>query len=403
MALIVKKFGGTSIKDKEKLLSAANIIKKDYDKGNDVVVVVSAQGDTTDVLLNKAKEITGKPSARELDVLLSTGEMITISLLAITLEKIGCPSISFTGYQAGFLTDINYNNSRIINIDTTRIKSQLQKNKVVIIAGFQGINKYDDITTLGRGGSDTSAVAIAASLMAQKCQIYTDVDGVYSSDPRFIKNSKHIKLVNYDEMLELASAGAKVLHNRSVEMAKRYNVTLEVLTTTGNTKSTIVKELRDMEKLLVTGIAKDENISMITICNITHNYNSIFKMLSILATKKIAVDIMSQSHILNDSSNLTITIASKDATNAYNLLKENLNILSAKDIVIDADVAKISVVGAALQSNIEAITNIFKYLNDNRIYTKLISMSEIKVSILVKIADADKTVSIIHDGFFERA
>jgi len=400
MALIVKKFGGTSVKDNEKLELVSQIIKEDYDKGDSIIVIVSAQDNTTDTLINKAYSITKRPNKRELDVILSTGELITISLLSMMLEKNGVNSVSLTGSQAGFLTDTNHTNARIIDINTTRILSELQKNKVVIVAGFQGVNKYDDITTFGRGGSDTSAVSLASSLKANKCQIYTDVDGIYSCDPKLVETPVHIPKVNYDEMLELSSAGAKVLHNRSVEMAKKYNVILEVLSTVKSDRKTIVKEICEMEKLLVTGISKDENITLITLTEIPHNYTTMFKVTSLIASKCINMDIISQTSQINSNVNISFTVKENDVTVVTSTLNENIANIGFEDILIDNDVAKISVIGAGMQSNFGVASKLFMALSENKILVKHVSTSEIKISNILKKDDANKAISIIHNIFF---
>lgn len=268
MGLIVQKYGGTSVKDAERVMNVARRITDAYKAGNNVVVAVSAQGDTTDDLIEKAKEINPNASKREMDMLLSTGEQISISLLAMAIEKIGCPVISLTGWQAGVKTDAKYGAARISTIDTERLQAELDKKNIVIVAGFQGINKYDDITTLGRGGSDTSAVALAAALHADVCEIYTDVDGVYTADPRFVKNAYKLDDISYDEMLELASLGANVLHNRSVEMAKKYGVKLSVRSSLNNNEGTYVKEVEQVEKMLVRGVTRDNDVARIALCGV---------------------------------------------------------------------------------------------------------------------------------------
>ena len=269
MALIVQKFGGSSVKDRDRIFNVARIVANTHNAGNDVVVVVSAQGDTTDDLIAKAGEITHNPSAREMDMLLATGEQISISLLAMALNELGCHAISLTGWQAGFRTDRAYTKARISRLETERISSELERNRVVVVAGFQGLNKLDDITTLGRGGSDTSAVAIAAALHADRCQIFTDVEGVYTADPRKVRNTRKLDEITFDEMLELASLGAQVLNNRSVELAKKYNVELEVLSSLNPVPGTVVKEVtKDMEGMLIKGVAKDTDVAVITILNV---------------------------------------------------------------------------------------------------------------------------------------
>ena len=296
MALIVQKFGGSSVRDRERIFNVARIVANTHNAGNDVVVVVSAQGDTTDDLIAKAAEITHNPSAREMDMLLATGEQISIALLAMALNEIGCHATSLTGWQAGFRTNRAYTKARITRMETERITSELARNRVVVVAGFQGINKLDDITTLGRGGSDTSAVAIAAALHADRCQIYTDVEGVYTADPRKVRNARKLPEITFDEMLELASLGAQVLNNRSVELAKKYNVELEVLSSLNPMPGTLVKEVaKDMEGMLIKGVAKDTDVAVITIMNVPDEPGMSFKIFGMLAQKNINVDIILQS------------------------------------------------------------------------------------------------------------
>ncbi len=295
MALIVQKFGGTSVKDAQRIQNVARIVTETYKKGNQVVVVVSAQGDTTDDLIEKANEINPKASKREMDMLLSTGEQISIALLAMAIEGLGFPVISLTGWQAGFICHTNYGNARIRHIETDRLNAELDKNKIVIVAGFQGINRMDDITTLGRGGSDTSAVALAAVLHADCCQIFTDVDGVYTADPRYVDGAVKLDDITYDEMLELATLGANVLHNRSVELAKKYHVDLEVLSSLEDKPGTKVKEVVKMEKMLIKGVAKDDNVARISVMGVPDQPGIAYTLFSLLASKKINVDIILQS------------------------------------------------------------------------------------------------------------
>ena len=295
MGLIVQKFGGTSVKDAERIFNVARIVTDTYAKGNDVVVVVSAQGDTTDDLIAKAAEINDHPSKREMDVLLNTGEMISISLLAMAIEKLGFPVVSMTGWQAGFVTTSDYGNARIRRIEAERLNRELDRHTIVIVAGFQGLNRYDDLTTLGRGGSDTSAVALAAALHADRCQIYTDVDGVYTADPRIVPTAKKLDEISYDEMLELASLGAQVLHNRSVEMAKKYNVKLEVLSSYEDKPGTVVKEVIAVEKMLIKGVAKDDDVARLVLIGVPDKPGIAFQVFSMLAKDKINIDIILQS------------------------------------------------------------------------------------------------------------
>ena len=308
MALIVQKFGGSSVRDRERLFNVARIVAGTHADGNDVVVVVSAQGDTTDELIAKADEITHDASKREMDMLMSAGEQISVALLSMALQELGCSAISLTGWQAGFLTDRAYTKARIKNLDTERIESELSRNRVVVVAGFQGINRYDDITTLGRGGSDTSAVAIAAALHADLCQIYTDVDGVYTADPRMVPSARKLPAITFDEMLELASLGAQVLNNRSVELAKKYSVNLEVRSSLTNVPGTIVKEVTDVEGMPIKGVTKDDKVAVLSIMEVPDQPGVSFKVFSLMAQNKINIGIILQSVGRDGSKDLLLTV-----------------------------------------------------------------------------------------------
>lgn len=399
MALIVKKFGGSSVANAERVFNVANIIADDYKKGNDVIVVVSAQGDTTDELIEKAKEINPEnASKRELDMLLTAGEQISIALLSMAVERLGFPVISLLGWQAGFETDSNHGIARIKRINSERLKAELSKKNIIIVAGFQGINKYDDLTTLGRGGSDTSAVAIAAALKADKCQIYTDVDGVYSADPRKVRGARKMEAITYDEMLELATLGAQVLNNRSVEMAKKYNVELEVLSSLENKKGTIVKEKVKMEKTLVRGVAKDINVTSISIIGLKDSPGVAFKIFNKLSQFKVNVDTILQSVGRDNTKDITFTVSKnqeQDAVNAIEALKESLEY---KDIFIDNSIAKISIVGAGMESHPGIASKMFEAIYDAGINIRMIATSEIKISVLIDAKYADKAVQAVHDA-----
>ncbi len=401
MALIVQKFGGTSVANAERLFNVASIIKNTRDAGNDVVVVVSAQGDTTDILIEKAKEITNNPSQREMDVLLSTGEQITISLLAMALAQINCPAISLTGWQAGFKTNSSYTRARIKKLEAHRIETELSKKRVVIVAGFQGINKYDDITTLGRGGSDTSAVAIAAQIKADLCQIYTDVDGVYTADPRYIDNAKKLDEITFDEMLELASLGAQVLNNRSVELAKKFAVNLEVISSLSKKPGTIVKEVTSVEGMLIKGVAKDTNVAVISILEVPDIPGMSFKVFSLMAQHKINVDIILQSTGRDGNKDLIFTVPLDDVDIAKKTLTENLARFGGTEILVDKDVAKVSVVGAGMQSHPGVASTMFESLSEANINIRMISTSEIKISVLISKDEAEKAVKAIHNAFMD--
>ncbi|MBM6914725.1 aspartate kinase [Gemmiger formicilis] len=399
MALIVQKFGGSSVADRERIFNVARIVANTRNAGNDVVVVVSAQGDTTDELIEKAAEITHDPSQREMDMLLSTGEQISIALLAMALDSIGTPAISLTGWQAGFRTNRAYTKARITKLDTERIESELARNRVVVVAGFQGLNRMDDITTLGRGGSDTSAVAIAAALHADRCQIYTDVEGVYTADPRHIKNARKLQEISFDEMLELASLGAQVLNNRSVELAKKYGVELEVLSSLNPIPGTIVKEVADVEGMLIKGVAKDDNVAVISILEVPDVPGISFKVFGALAQKKINVDIILQSVGRDDSKDLTFTVPRSDAELALAVLRENLSRIGGTDIKVDTGVAKVSIVGAGMQSHSGVASSMFEALYEANVNIRMISTSEIKISVIIDQAEADRAVAAIHSAF----
>ena len=398
MALIVQKFGGSSVKDRDRIFNVARIVANTHNAGNDVVVVVSAQGDTTDDLITKAGEITHNPSAREMDMLLATGEQISISLLAMALNEIGCHAISLTGWQAGFRTDRAYTKARITRLETERISSELERNRVVVVAGFQGLNKLDDITTLGRGGSDTSAVAIAAALHADRCQIFTDVEGVYTADPRKVRNTRKLEEITFDEMLELASLGAQVLNNRSVELAKKYNVELEVLSSLNPIPGTVVKEVTKMEGMLIKGVAKDTDVAVITILNVPDEPGTSFKIFGLLAQKNINVDIILQSTGRDGKKDISFTCSEGEADTALRVLKDSGKF---QDVTCDETCAKVSIVGAGMQSHSGVASKMFEALSNNNINIKMISTSEIKISCIIDRNDADKAVSAIHDMLFD--
>ena len=401
MSLIVQKFGGSSVANAERVMNVASIVTDTYAKGNDVVVVVSAQGDTTDDLIEKANEINPKASKREKDMLLAAGEQISISLLAMAIEKLGYHAVSLLGWQAGFNTTSAHTSARIRKVEPDRIKKELDKKNIVIVAGFQGISTYGDITTLGRGGSDTSAVAIAASMHADLCQIFTDVEGVYTADPRKVKNAKKLQEISYDEMLELATLGAQVLNNRSVEMAKKYNIELEVLSSMTKASGTIVKEKTKMEKMLISGVAKDTDVARISVMGVPNIPGLAFKMFSKLSAKDINVDIILQSIGHDGKKDISFTVAKNRGEEAVALMKEYTENLGAEEILYDDKVAKISIVGAGMESHAGVATKMFEALYDAQVNIQMISTSEIKVSVLIDENDADKAVKAIHAKFFD--
>ena len=400
MALIVQKFGGSSVADRDRVFNVARIVAATRKAGNDVVVVVSAQGDTTDDLIAKAAEITSEPSRREMDMLLASGEQISIALLAMALSVLGVQAVSLTGWQAGFITDRAYSKARIRRLDTERVESELARNRVVVVAGFQGMNRLEDITTLGRGGSDTSAVALAAALHADRCQIYTDVEGVYTADPRKVPNAKKLSEITFDEMLELASLGAQVLNNRSVELAKKYGVELEVLSSLNPVPGTVVKEVtEDMEGMLIKGVAKDTNVAVISILEVPDVPGMSFKVFGALAQKNVNVDIILQSTGRGENKDLIFTVPLADAETAVEVLKENQPRFGGKEIRVEKNFAKVSVVGAGMQSNPGVASRMFEALFEANVNIHMISTSEIKISVIIDEADADKAVVAIHDAF----
>ncbi len=401
MKLIVQKFGGSSVANTERLFNVARIVTDTYKQGCNVVVVVSAQGDTTDDLIAKAHEIDANPSKREMDVLLSTGEQISIALLAMAISKLGYPVISLTGRQAGFLTDSNHSKARIKKVDTERIEKELDQRKIVVVAGFQGMNRYDDITTLGRGGSDTSAVALAAELKADLCQIYTDVDGVYTADPRIVKSAKKLEEISFDEMLELASCGAQVLHNRSVEMANKYNVNLEVLSSLENKPGTKVKEVTKMEKMLIKGVAKDDDVARISVVGLPDKPGIAFRIFSVLASKKVNVDIILQSVGRDGTKDISFTVPEESLDAAIEALNDQMELLGAHRIEVDEDVTKVSIVGAGMQSNPGVAAKMFEALYEADINIQMISTSEIKISVLIQKGQGVKAMNAVSEAFIK--
>ncbi|MCR4434664.1 MAG: aspartate kinase [Clostridiales bacterium] len=399
MSLIVQKFGGSSVANAERLYNAASRVIETYRQGNSVVVVVSAQGDTTDELIEKAREINPNPSKREMDMLLSTGEQISIALLAMAIEKEGYPVISLTGYQAGITSDSNYGNAKIKNIDTERVFRELDRKNIVVVAGFQAWNKFEDITTLGRGGSDTTAVALAAALKADLCEIYTDVDGVYTADPRIVKNASKLPDISYDEMLELASLGAIVLHNRSVEMAKKYNVNLVVRSSFTRDPGTIVKEVGSVEKMLVRGVTRDSNIARVAVIGLEDKPGVAFKLFSLLAKENINVDLIIQSIGRDDTKDISFTIAKSNLDKTLEILNKNLDFVGAKEVKYSDKYSKVSVVGAGIMNNAGVAAKMFEALYEVGINIHMITTSEIKISVLVDIQDAEMAVNAVHEKF----
>lgn len=397
--LIVQKYGGSSLATVERVFNVANRIINTYKQGHKVVVVLSAQGKTTDQLIAKAHEIDPNPSKREMDMLISTGEQQSVALMAMAINKLGYPAVSLNAFQVGMHTNSTYSNARLKKIDTERIEAELDRKNIVLVTGFQGINKFDDITTLGRSGSDTTAVAIAAALNADKCEIYTDVDGVYTADPRIVKNARKLDEITYDEMLELAALGAKVLHHRSVEIAKKYNVELEVRSSFNDSEGTIVREVCNVEKMLVSGVAGDKNVARISVIGIPDTPGKAFELFSLLAKNKISVDIILQSIGRDGTKDISFTVARSDLHDALKIIKENLERLGAKDVVYKEDVAKVSIVGAGMATNPGIAAMMFEAMYNAGINISMISTSEVKISVLIDEKYTEEAMNAIHERF----
>ena len=401
MSLIVQKFGGSSVRDAQRVRNAAGIIAETYLEGNDVLVVLSAQGDTTDDLIAKAQEINSHPSKREMDMLLSTGEQISTSLCAMALEAMGLPCVSLTAWQVGIQTTAVHGDARIKRIDPERVQRELDQHRIVLVTGFQGMDRAGDVTTLGRGGSDTSAVALAAAFRARLCQIYTDVDGVYTADPRIVPSAKKLDEITYDEMLELASQGAGVLHNRSVELAKKFRVDLEVLSSLERKPGTKVKEVTKVEKTTIAGVAKDTSIARIALIGLRHNPGVAFQVFDLLSKHHINVDIILQSIGREDSKDISFTVREKDLEDAQAILTENQEVLCFDHIETDSRIGKVSIVGAGLMSNCGMAARMFEALYEAGINIQMINTSEIRVSVLLDEGDVDRAVRAIHAKFFD--
>lgn len=400
MSLIVQKFGGSSVANAKMIFNVANIITRAYQEGNDVVVVVSAQGDMTDELIEKANEINLNASKREMDVLMASGEQISIALLSIAIEKLGFPVTSLLGWQAGVMTSSTYGSAIITRIDPGRIKKELDKKNIVVVAGFQGLSQYYDVTTLGRGGSDTSAVGIAVALSADLCQIYTDVEGVYTADPRFIENAIKLESISYDEMLELSTLGAKVLNNRSVEIAKKHNVELEVLSSFVEVPGTIVREAANVEKMLISGVAKDNNVAKISITGMPDAQGWAFRIFSKLSARDINVDTILQSAVHDGKRDIFFTVNEDRLNDTIEVLSKYCESVEGSNLIYDKNVSKVSIVGAGMQTHAGVAAKMFEALFAASIDIQMISTSEIKVSVIVAQSDADEAVRTVHNAFF---
>lgn len=397
--LVVKKFGGSSVADKERIFNVAKRCIEDYEKGNDVVVVLSAMGKTTDGLIAKAHEINPNPPKRELDMLLVTGEQVSVALMAMAMSSLGVPAVSLNAAQVVMHTSSAYGSAKLKRIDVERIRHELESRRIVIVTGFQGINKYDDFTTLGRGGSDTTAVALAAALHADVCEIYTDVEGVYTADPRVVPNARKLAEVSYDEMLEFASLGAKVLHNRSVEMAKKYGVKLVVLSSLTRAEGTIVKEETKVERTLISGVAADTSVARISVLGVENKPGITFRVFNLLAKNHINVDIIIQSVTEPGKKDISFTVAKTDLSDTMDLLRENRESLTAREIVSEEGVAKLSVIGAGMCSNPGVAAKMFEALYSADVNTEMIATSEIRITALIDERDVKRAMRAVHDAF----
>jgi len=397
--LIVKKFGGSSVANKERIFNVARRCVEDYKKGHDVVVVLSAMGKTTDELIAMAKNINPNASKRELDMLLTTGEQVSVSLMAMAMQAMDVSAVSLNAFQVAMNCTSRYGNARFKRIDSERIMNELDARKIVIVTGFQGVNKHGDYATLGRGGSDTTAVALAAALHADKCEIYTDVDGVFTADPRVVPDARKIEEITYDEMLELATSGAKVLHSRSVELAKKYGVQMVVRSSLNESEGTTVKEVVKMEKMLVTGVASDKNTARISVIGVEDKPGVAFKVFHRLAKNNINIDIILQSVGRDGSKDISFTVAEDDLEDAIKVLEENKEALTIKEIKHNARVAKVAIVGAGMMSNPGVASQMFEALFNSNININMISTSEIRITVLIDEKDVDRAVQAIHEKF----
>ena len=397
--LIVKKFGGSSVADKERIFNVAKRCVEDYQKVNDVVVVISAMVKTTDGLIAQAHDINPNPPKRELDMLLVTGEQMSVAYMAMALASMGIPAVSLNAFQVAMHTTSAYTNARLKRIDTERIRNELDAKKIVIVTGFQGVNRHDDFTTLGRGGSDTTAVALAAALHADACEIYTDVEGVYTADPRVVPNARKMSEVTYDEMLEFASLGAKVLHNRSVEMAKRYGVQLVVRSSLNYAEGTVVKEETKMEKMIVSGVASDLNTARISVIGVKDEPGIAFKLFNYLAAKNINIDIILQSVARDGRRDIAFTVPKTELHEALAIIEEHKDAFTANSFKYDEHVAKVSIIGAGMTSNPGVAAKMFEALYGANINIQMISTSEIRITVLIDENDVTRAMRAIHDKF----
>lgn len=398
--LIVKKFGGTSVADKQRIYNVAKRCAQEYKKGNDVVVVLSAMGKTTDDLVDLARDVNPRPPKREMDMLYTVGEQISVALMAMALDNMGIPAVSLNAFQVAMHTTSAHGNARLKRIDTERIITELERRRIVLVTGFQGINQFNDYTTLGRGGSDTTAVALAAALHADACEIYTDVDGVYTADPRKVPTARKLKEITYDEMLDLATSGAGVLHNRSVEMAKKYGVTLVVRSSLNDSEGTVVKEEVSVERMLITGVALDKNAVRVTVQGVKDEPGIAFKVFNCLAQKNVNVDIILQSVSHGDTQDISFTVDHDNLDEAVEVLRENQKRLTFHSIQADTEIAKLSVVGAGMVSNPGVAAKLFEALYNENINVEMISTSEIRITVIVAAKDGERAMNAVHEAFY---
>lgn len=400
MGIIVQKFGGSSVATTEHIQRVAQRVTKEVDHGHQVVVVVSAMGNSTDDLLTKALDISPSPVKRELDMLLSTGEQVTIALLTMALHEKGYDAISFTGWQAGIQTEKVYSNARIIDIDLKRVKQALEERKIVVVAGFQGVTEDGEITTLGRGGSDTTAVALAAALKAQRCDIYTDVAGVFTADPRFVKSARKLDALTYDEMLEFAHLGANVLHPRAAEYAKNYRILLYVRSSKEEIGGTLIGEVTSMEpNLIVRGVAFEKDISRVTVSGLAKNEQALASIFIPLAKHHLNVDIIVQSSTEITPENVSFSIKTEDLQEVLRVLEENKEEIQYDRLEWESGLAKVSIIGSGMISNPGVAAEMFSILASEGIFIKMVSTSEIKVSCVIDEAHVIKAANLLHKTY----
>ena len=400
MGIIVQKFGGTSVADLERIRNVAKRVAKTFDQGNDVVVVLSAMAGVTDSLIDMANQVAVSPDKRELDVLLATGEQTTAALLAMILQSMGYPAKSILGYQAEIITNRNYGGARIIEIGADRIKELIEKRNIVVIAGFQGCDPEGNITTLGRGGSDTSAVAITAALNADKCEIFTDVDGIYTADPNICKKARKLSAISYDEMLEMSSLGAKVLQIRSVEFAKKYNVPVHVRSSFSEEEGTmVVNEDSVMERLIVSGITHNKDAARITLKKVPDQPGVAAKIFLPIADAKILVDMIIQNTRAQGLTDLTFTVSKKDFRKALEIENQVAEEIGAEKVFGDENIAKVSVTGVGMRSHSGVASKMFSILADENINILMISTSEIRISCIIEEKYAELAVRVLHNAF----